>query len=105
VALLTSQDLAVLNGWDLLRAYKNNRAAFLSVGKLAYQGLVGVGMGLPPPGPREVEPLLTTALQTARFFKAICYSRKYASPSLHPTFALALARYMLDNEWADISSP
>lgn len=101
--LTTPQDLATLNGWSLLTAYTNNKTLFVEVGKIVYRALGSTGT--PPNGPSDVEMPLTLALRVTNIFKKICAAKLHANFSLYPTFALSLARYILDTEWADITHP
>lgn len=101
MALLTSQDLAILSTWSFLRDYARNRDAFLEVGRMAYRildSLVG-----PPHNPSDMELALTQGLWATRIFQILCQSKAHATFPLHSVFALALARYMLDNEWTEIT--
>ncbi len=104
MALTTAQDLAILSSWNLLTDYMNNKANFVSVGKIVYQALTAHG-GSPPSGPSDVEQPLTLALQVTSVFKRICLAKPHAAASLYSVFALSLARYILDNEWTAVTQP
>ena len=98
--LATTQDIALLTGWNLLSAYVNNKAALVAVGNAVYQAL---NTYVSPLVANDVERPLIAALLTNTVFRGICFSKQHARPSLHPAFAGALARYMLDTEWTAIT--
>jgi hypothetical protein len=104
MGLTTAQDLAILSSWTLLRSYQRNKASLLAVGKSTYRAL-RIHSGGPPPSPINIEQPLEAALRVSNVFKAICASKAHANPSLHPVFALAMARYILDYEWQAVISP
>jgi hypothetical protein len=104
MGLTTAQDLATLSSWSLLRSYRRNRIALLAVGKAIYQALVTHGGGSPP-NAIDMEQPLAAALRVDNVFKAICASKGHANTSLHAVFALAMARYILDFEWQDVTGP
>jgi hypothetical protein len=104
MGLTTAHDLAILSSWSLLRSYQRNKASLLAVGKATYQALSIHGGG-PPSNAINVERPFAAALRVSNVFKAICASKAHANPSLHPVFALALARHILDYEWQAITSP
>jgi hypothetical protein len=104
MGLTTAQDLATLRSWSLLRNYQRNKVPLLAVGKAIYQAITIHGGGAPP-GAIDLERPLTAALRVDNVFKAICASKGHANPSLHPVFALAMARYILDFEWQAVTSP
>lgn len=104
MALTTAQDLLTLSSWNWLRDYSKNRQAFIDIGKIVYQSLTAYSPSYPS-GPNVLEPPLTAALRVANIFRILCQSRPFARPSLYPCFASALARYILDNEWAEITHP
>lgn len=104
MALTTANDLAMLTGWNLLTNYRKNKQSFVNVGKIVYQALNAYSAN-PPSGPNDVELPLTKALQSANVFKTVCAAKHHARSSYYPTFASALARHMLDNEWTDITQP
>jgi len=104
MALTTAQDLATLNSWSLLTDYTSNKTEFVAVGKIVYQALTGHG-GSPPSGPNDLEQPLTLALQVTNIFKMVCTAKQHARPILYDLFALSLARYILDNEWTEVTKP
>jgi hypothetical protein len=104
VGLTTALDLATLSSLNWLIDYANNKTAFNAVGKVVYQVLMSHS-GSAPTGPHMLEQPLMVALQVNNTFKAVCASKAHINPIMYPTFALALARYILDNEWTDITSP
>jgi hypothetical protein len=55
--------------------------------------------------PAHLEQPFATALQATNIFQRLCSTKPYASPELYPVFALALSRYILDNDWSVISNP
>jgi hypothetical protein len=104
MALTTAQDLATLHSWNFLTDYPRHRAAFLDVAKAAYRALRTFS-GAPPSGPIDLEAPLAAALQVTHVFKTLCAAKPHARPSLYPVFASALARYILDREWSEVTSP
>lgn len=104
MALTTATDLATLSSWNLFRDYQRNKAAFVAVGRVVYRTLVTYG-GVPPRGPIDLEQPLAAALRVTLIFKMVCAAKPHARPSLYVVFSLALARYILDNEWAVVTSP
>ena len=100
-AFTTALDLATLNHWQLLPRYTRNKTEFVAVGKIVYQALTAYGG--PPSGPIDLEQSLALALQVSNVFKNACPN--HVPPILYPVFALALARYILDNEWIAVSHP
>jgi hypothetical protein len=96
--LATANDIANLKGWSFLNDYGKNRNALIVVGMNTYRNLTLAG-GVPPNGPSDVEGPLIAALLGSAVFRSLCYSKKYARPTLHLSFARSMARYMLDNEW------
>lgn len=101
MALATSQDIALLSRWSFISAYQKNRQALRAVGVMVCKGLTAAGGTLG--GPTNVEQPLAVALLGSAVFQSLCLSKRHASPALHYTFALALARYMLDNDWGVLS--
>jgi hypothetical protein len=80
-----------------------NKQRFVGVGKIVYQALLTYGQSTP--GQVDVEKPLGVALQSAAVFKVVCAAKRHANPVFYPTFASALARYIIDNDWSDITSP
>ena len=104
MALTTALDLATLGSWNLLTDYGTNKAVFIAVGKAIYQAITTYNQGSPI-GLVDLERPLAAALRVNNIFKTICASKWHANPSLHAVFALALARYIIDYEWQNITSP
>jgi hypothetical protein len=104
MGLTTAQDLATLHSWSLFRSYRRNKMALLAVGKVTYQ-ILKTHDGGSPPSATDMERPFAAALQVDNVFKAICGSKGHANPSLHASFALAMARYILDVEWPAVTSP
>ena len=104
--LTSALDLATLNSWSWIRDYAKtrNKTAFIQLGKIVYQVLVNHG-GSPPSGPSDVEQSLVAALRISNVFKILCGAKPHANPALYPTFASALARYILDSAWHVIIQP
>ena len=110
MALCTAYDIAVLTTWNVLRDYNRNRAAFIAIGKASYWTLLRHG-GPTVAVPSTLERPLQAALEAASLFKTICATKWHAAPNptlpsnLHAAWSLALARYILDNEWARLIAP
>jgi hypothetical protein len=104
--LTTAQDLLILHRWSWLRAYARNKQDFIEIGNIVFQAITATP-GNPPPGPSDLEHALAVALQSTGIFKKLCVVRlrSYARSGLYPHFALGLARYMLDNDWAAVTQP
>jgi hypothetical protein len=106
--MISAQDLAILQSWSFLADYTRNRArardACLDVAKAVYQALRTHNQGAPIVPNGFVRPL-AAALRANVSFQAMCQARGHASPSLHPVFALAMAQYIVDFEWNQITSP
>jgi len=98
MGLTTAQDLAVLDDWGLIRDYHTNKVALLSVGQAVFQAFSA--LGAPPQSAAEMEQPLTATLRGNTVFQAICTSKGHANPALYEVFARALARYIIDFEWA-----
>ena len=95
-----SVDRAILESWSIVRDYARNRDQLLTLGRAVYRTLQFFG----EIAPRDVEPFLIDALLRAGVFKAVCASKRHANPALYPAFAAALARYMLQYEWDNITT-
>jgi hypothetical protein len=83
--------------------YAKNKQQFVGVGKIVYQALLTHGGSAP--GQIDMAQPLGVALQSAAVFKTVCAAKPHASPVFYPTFASALARYMIDKDWSDITTP
>jgi hypothetical protein len=103
MALTTATDLVTLSSRSFLTDYANNKQAFVGVGKIVYQALQTHGGSAP--GQTNLEQPLGVALQSATVFKTVCHAKPHASQVFYPTYAFALARYMIDNDWSDITTP
>ena len=103
MALTTASNWNTLNGRSFLTDYTAYKTELVEVGKIAYQALSTFGGS--PPSEADMERPLATALQSTTLFNNLCAAKPHASPMHYPAFAEALARYMLDNDWGDISSP
>jgi hypothetical protein len=101
MALATSQDIDLLRRWSFISAYQKNKPALRAVCVMVFKNLTSIGVT--PNGPSDMERPLTVALLGSAVFKSLCLSKMHANPILHPTFAVAMARYMLDNDWAVLS--
>jgi hypothetical protein len=91
-----------LERWSILKAYERNRRDLVQAARLAYVVLAAYG-GSPPPDPRSMQQAVVAALLATPVFTEICVSREHARPVLYPTFALFLARHILDTEWPVVS--
>jgi hypothetical protein len=78
--------------------------AFIAFGKASYRTLLTHG-GATVAVPAVLERPLQSTLQVESLFKAICAAKRHATPNMHAVFALALSRYMLDNEWVTLIAP
>lgn len=103
MALTTAADLVTLSSRSFLTDYTANKTEFVEVGKIVYQALSTHGGNAPVPVAMETP--LAVALQCMTLFRALCTAKLHANPVHYPTFATALVRYMLDNDWSDVSSP
>jgi hypothetical protein len=104
MALTTPQDRATLRSWNFLKDYRKNRTALVDVAKIVYACL-SRHAGSPPNGPNAMESALIAALYAAKVFQGLCKSKQHANPALYFCFAEALARWVLDNDWAAIIKP
>jgi hypothetical protein len=106
MALTTTADLGLLTIWGWLRAYHRNRSEFIEIAKIVFRTMNAMS-GNPPQLPIDVEPMLADALLCTTLFKKLCVVRRrsFADSRLYPDFALALSRYILDNDWAAIIQP
>jgi hypothetical protein len=98
MALATSQDIALLQRWSFISAYQKDRQALRGVGVTVCKNLTSIGVA--PNGLSDIERPLAMALFGSAVFQSLCLNKMYASPALHYTFALAMARYILDSDWA-----
>lgn len=98
MALITPTDMLILQQWSFISAYQKNRQALRDVGITVCKNLASLGVAAN--GPSDIERPLAVALLASAVFQSLCLSKMHASPVLHHTFALAMARYMLDNDWA-----
>ena len=103
MALTTASNLKTLQGRSFLTDYTAYKTELVEVGKIAYQTLA-THLGSPP-SDVDMERPLVTALQSTALFNNLCAAKPHASPMHYPAFAEALARYLLDNDWSDISAP
>ena len=103
MALTTATDLITLNSRSFLTDYTNNKQQFVGVGKIVYQALQTHGGSAP--AQTNLEQPLGVALQSATVFKTVCAAKPHANPVFYSTYAFALARYMIDNNWSDITAP
>jgi hypothetical protein len=99
----TAYDESVLKSRNFLTDYANNKEQFVEVGKLVYRTLLTHGGN--SPSQTDMERPLGIALQSANIFKAICGGKLHAPPMFYPTFAFALARYIIATAWSDIINP
>ena len=103
MALTTAADLRTLSSHSFILAYQANSQKFIDLGKVVYQTLSTHGGHVPTQAAMEAP--LALALQGATFFQKLCASRHFALPKFYLTYASALARYTLDNEWGVIIIP
>ena len=103
MALTTAVDLNTLRTRSFLTDYVANQAAFVEVGKIVYQALSDYEGSAPEAV--YMKDSLAVALQCTTLFKTLCAAKLHANPIFYPTFAVALARYMLDNDWGNVISP
>ena len=103
MALTTALDWNRLNDRSFLTDYTAYKTELVDVGKLLYQALSPHGGSAPTAV--DMEGPLAAALENATIFRKICAAKLHAHPMHYPAFAESLARYMLDNDWNDISSP
>jgi hypothetical protein len=104
MALCTPNDEPTLRSWNVLQDYNSNRVAFIGFGKACYQALLAHG-GATVAVPSALERPLQATLEVQTLFKAICAAKGHATPNMTQVWALALSRYMLDNEWAILITP
>ncbi len=103
MVLLTAAQRNTLGSWSFLTDRKNHRAELVDVARIVYKTLAGAGGKAPTSA--ECETPLKTALLAVGVFAKILQSKQYAQPALHDPFAEAMARLLLDDEWADIILP
>ena len=101
--LSSRQDSHILQQWSWLNVYALDRDAFLLVGKILFYTLNKYSGFTPTPASME-QPLIQ-ALLTNVVFQNWCAYKWHLVPSMYPTLATSLARYMLDNDWPEIASP
>jgi hypothetical protein len=104
MALCTPNDEPTLRTWNVLRDYNRNRVAFIAFGKACYRALLNHG-GATVAVPSALERPLQATLEVQTLFKAICATKRHATPNMNQVWALALSRYMLDNEWTTLIAP
>ena len=103
MAFTTATDLQTLKSRSFLTDYMKNRTKFIEVGKIVYQALLNHGGTVPAEA--DMERPLAVALQSTTLFNTLCAAKPHANPVFYPTFAYALARYILDDSWNEISTP
>jgi hypothetical protein len=104
MGLTTALDLATLQSWSLITDYTGNQPALIEVAKSVYQALRTFNPGAPI-NPIDLERPLGAALQVNAVFKGLCAAKRHAWPALHPSFASAMARYLIDYEWHRVTGP
>lgn len=103
MALTTAADMTTLSSRSFLTDYANNRTGFVEVGKIVYRALLTHGGSAPAAA--DMQDPVHVALQSTNIFRIVCAGKSHLNPMYYPTCALGLARYMLDNDWSDVSSP
>lgn len=104
MALCTAVDMQNLNGRKVLTGYFRWKSEFVDVGKLVYKALSATSV--PPQGNADLEGPLTDVLLCSKVFIRVITTYNQHTPGIqYPGLAAALARYMLDAAWNDISSP
>jgi hypothetical protein len=84
--------------------YQGNTGPLVAVGNAVYQALRTFSQGHTI-SPLDLERPLVAALQVSAVFKMVCATKRHAQPALYAVFALALARYLIDYEWHNITRP
>jgi hypothetical protein len=96
-------DTQLLERWSLLKGYQNNWRSLISVAKAVYSAISKLSES--PPRPDGLVLPVAIALLRSTVFKELCLSREYADESLHFTFALAMAKHILDRDWLVLPVP
>jgi hypothetical protein len=100
MALLTPLDSKTLQNWGLDKDYRYSRLALIQVARIVYQAILG-SLNVHPT-PFDCEGGLARALIISTEFNRILNRQWHAPPILWPTFAIAMARLLLDNDWLEI---
>lgn len=106
MALTTAEDAQVLQGWSWLTFYQRNRSTLVAIAKGVYERYSGLASQSAPVPivPAHIEQHLIAVLQQRPIFQRACASgaRAYVQQDIHPLFAQALVRYILDQDWTFI---
>lgn len=104
MALLTPANDQTLRSWSIHNSYSNHRPKLIDVAQIVYQALNIVPGN--PPQEQQCEAGLKNALLVSGIFGKIIrkHGLLFVRRTYYETIALALARYLLDNEWARITS-
>lgn len=102
MGLTTGQDSTILQSYSFGSFYQGNRGALVNTARTVYQQYTTRNKGSTV-APTDLVPHLTLALRGMHIFQKICNAKRFVNPSVHPVFARALARYLLDQDWISIT--
>jgi hypothetical protein len=99
---LEPEDTHRLFIWSFLTDFKKLRADFIDLARIAYNStkdLKGT-----KPDPDDCESLYSGLLLNAPIFQGVLARKYFLSPTFYRASALAFARYVLHNNWNEIST-
>lgn len=100
MALLTPIDRQSLQSWSFLADYQRRRGDLINIARAVYSA-INFLLGSPPQ-PSDCADALTSALFATKPFADFLQRRNHAHPNLHWTFAVQMARLVLDSDWTEI---
>jgi hypothetical protein len=103
MALLSHGDYQTLSSWNFLTDYQNYQPDIINIARGVYSAIEMLFSSRPHPS--DCEDALTAALLSTKPFTEILQKKPHARPSLYQTFARQMARFVLDNEWKEITKP
>jgi hypothetical protein len=100
--LLRDTDRKFLARWQLLADYLKYRLELIQISKAAYKAVEKLQV---KPEKEDCLDAVIEELLLSKRFDAILASRQHVRYGMYRVFADAMARHLLDKDWAHIQSP
>lgn len=97
-----TSDTLKLQDWSFLKDYMKRRAELLVLARAAYECTEYLQGGVPMPD--DCERIYALMLIGSDLFKGMVARKRHLQPSFYEAMCLALARYVLHNNWEEILS-
>jgi hypothetical protein len=104
MSLLTAFDHQLLQSWNFYLDYPAYQPLFLQFARVTYKSMANHGMY--PPQPAQLERMFRSSLLASQAFANYMNAKKsHMLSGIWPAFALAVVRFVIDNEWQNIIRP